>query len=79
VLVQKPKHIVGPNRASEIAKRVAILHGLPKRRIDLELEFLASALHGIRKNPARRQVVIVLSLKEKDWPRELRTLRVIND
>src|SRR5215472_1330897 len=66
VLVQKPKHVGGPDRASEIAKVMAILHGAPKGWIDPELEFLAGILHGVRKHSARGKVVIILGLKEKD-------------
>src|SRR5690242_1277479 len=67
VLVQESQHIVGPDRASKIAESVAILHGRPKGRVNLELEFFASVPHGARKNPARGKVVIILGLKEKDW------------
>src|SRR5689334_21859711 len=67
VLVQESKHIVGPDRASKIAESVAILHGRPKGRVNLELEFFASVPHSARKNPAQRKVVIILGLKEKDW------------
>src|SRR5205823_7658134 len=66
VLVQETKHIVGPDRASKIAESVAILHGRPKERVNLEREFFASVPHGVRKNPARRKTVIILGLKEKD-------------
>src|SRR5215469_7763930 len=66
VLVQKSKNVVGPDGASEIAKGMAILHGVPKGWIDLDFEFLAGILHGVRKNPARGKVVIILRLKEKD-------------
>jgi len=79
VLSQKPEYVVGPDGASEIAKGMAILHGVPKGWIDLDLEFLAGILHGVRENPARGKVVIILSLKEKMGAREWRTLRVIND
>lgn len=52
LLVKKPENVVGPDRAAEIAKGMAILHGLPKGWIDLELELLASFLHGGRKDSA---------------------------
>jgi hypothetical protein len=66
MLVQKPKHVNTPDRASEITKSMPILLGLAIRRIDLDREFFASVLHGSRQGTARRKIIVVFGLEEEN-------------
>ena len=48
MLIQETEHVHTPDRTAEITEAVAVLHGLAKWRIDLELEFFSGILRRSR-------------------------------
>src|SRR5262245_55790188 len=64
--LNEPDDVGSPDTCALHAKTVTSLSAEPVRRVDLRLHWLTPRLHVLAEDAVRRQIIVVLGLKEEN-------------